>query len=152
MHIEIFRQGALESFELDSSYLIRECCYRFLSAASLLEITGSIINNLQSFYCERIDCTPLNRPHKIILQRYIDEIYSPQLHLIDTAAHQEDRKWHNFYYHKIIPQVISDNQTLKNILRAVKAIPSPSPSQAIDSLCQHFSDLTLPDAQPLWPS
>lgn len=150
MHIEIFRQAALENIELDLSHLIKRSCDRFLRAASLLEIRGPVIKNLQAFYCEKINYESLLRPHNIIIQRYINEIYSPQLDLIDAAESEGNWKWHKFFYYQFIPLVLSDNEALKNILRAAKAIPSSDFSQNIDSLCQIYSDLTLPDTQPLW--
>lgn len=150
MHIEIFRQAALENSTLDLGHLIRDCCHRFLSAASLLEINSPRIDGLQKFHSGRLDCEPLIRPYRILLQRYINEFYSPQLSLIDAVAYQEDQRWQKFFYHKFIPLVTANNEAMRNILRSVKAIPSSDSLQAIESLCQYISDLTLPDTQPLW--
>lgn len=109
------------------------------------------IKNLEEFGVGmRVDLSPLLAPFSVLTERYIDRFFSSQENLFQNPDERLDVKWDRYFHHVLVPYLLADDEVVRNILRAVYALPSKEPEEAIYSLKQRFTEMTLPETQPPW--
>lgn len=149
----VLRQRQREAALSHLYSLAMACRRRFLRAADLLELRGPVFEKLTGFGVrESIDLWPLLRPFEVLAERYNAVFYSPQGDLFATPADAQDAKWSRYFYVALMPQLLNDDEIVRNVLRALRAIPSDDPREAAVALGQHFSEMTLPQTEPRWAS
>jgi len=148
MNISEFRRLQRQGSEQTLFELVMACRRKFLDAASLLEVRSSSLEKLSAFgYDTRVDLQPIRGPFTILSERYIDQFFSQQLLLFPTPADQQDAKWYRYFYHALKPNLLANDDVVRNILRAVEAIPSQKPEHAVAALIQHFTEMPMPDTE-----
>jgi hypothetical protein len=88
--------------------------------------------------------------YSVVCDRYTDAFYSPQAKLFPNPADDEGAKWGRYFHHVLVPHLLLDDEFVRNVLRAMMAIPCKSPQLARDALVQRVSEMTLPETQPPW--
>ena len=126
------------------------CRRKFINAANLLEIRGPVINKLRDFGFDRINLWPLMGMFKVVCERYIEEFYTGQEELFERHLGGQDMKWSRYWHHVLVPNLLQDDDFVRNVLRAMMAIPCKSPKQAGDALIQIILEMTLPETKPPW--
>lgn len=127
------------------------CRRRFLRAADLLGVTRDRLGPITTMGGSNpVDLAPLLAPWTILCRRYRDEAYEPQIDLFVQSATQPAELWGRFIHHYLFPALVRDDEVVRNVLRAVGAVPCPSPAEASHALCLYMNELALPGAPPLW--
>ena len=151
MHIDEFRSFQRESAPHNVFSLVMTCRRKFLNAARLLELRGDAIDKLASFDVEApVDVWPLIGPFSALTERYATQLFLPQESLFQEPSEKQDEKWGKYFHHVLVPQLIASDEVVRNVLRAVRALPSRQPAQATVALSQHFAEMTLPQTRPPW--
>ncbi|MCC6176201.1 MAG: hypothetical protein IT305_12920 [Chloroflexi bacterium] len=136
-------------YHLDS--LARQCGRRFLRAANLVDMRSKSIDSLRhTIAIESIDLMPLVPAWYVICDRYLAEQYNPQLALLPDLVEDEPERWNRFVHHHLLPELVRDDELVRNVLRALGALPCKSPSDAASAVRSHFLNMTLPHDKPLW--
>jgi hypothetical protein len=148
MHIDEFRKFQRQGATHDVFSLVMTCRRKFLNAARLLELRSDAISKLGSFGVDApVDVWPLLTPFSVLTERYATQLFSPQESLFQVPSEKQDEKWG---HHILVPHLIASDEVVRNVLRAVRALPSQHPEQAAVALSQHFTEMTLPDTSPPW--
>ena len=124
----------------------------FLNAASLLEINSPVIKRLKEMEQASVDMSPLFPLYDVIVRRYNAEVFSPQVDWIAPEETRPDVRWSRYYYYKLIPRPLEDNEFVRNVLRATEALACKSYKKARVSLLTYCEEFVLPDTRPLWGS
>jgi len=149
MDVEDLKKVQLERANIEISCLISACRLRFLNAALLLELFGPRIDVLQDLGIKKsYNFQFLVEPYSILCDKYIQDVYSSQGHLFKIQSAEND--WLEYFYEKLMPCLISNNEVVRNILRSLGALPCKNPSDADNALIQYFSLMTMPGNLPLW--
>ena len=88
----------------------------------------------------------------MIVRRYNAEVFSPQVDWIAPEETRPDVRWSRYYYYKLIPRLLEDNEFVRNILRATEALACKNHKKARVSLLTYGEEFVLPDTRPLWGS
>lgn len=151
MHIDEFRACQRAGATHDLFSLVMTCRRRFLNAARLVELGSGAIDELTSFGVDAsVDLWPLIAPFGVLTERYVAQFFSPQECLFPSLIEQQDQKWIRYFHHVLVPHLIASDEVVRNVLRAVRALPSHQPDQAAIALSQYFAEMTLPESKPLW--
>lgn len=127
------------------------CRRRFLRSADLLEMRSKVIETLRYLgYTERVDLSPLVPAWRVLCDRYLEEFYDPQRNLFSGEISEQLVDWSRFVYHRLLPQVVRDDELVRNVLRALGALPCKSSQEAAATLCHYFREVTLPSMEPPW--
>lgn len=146
----------LQQFQFDGRVhdigtLLWYCRRRFLRAADLVGIRSESIESLRRFgQVERTDLAPLVPAWTVICDRYVAEQYDPQLALLPDMIEEEPDRWSRFVHHHLIPEIVRDDELVRNVLRALGALPCVSPREAASAVRSYFLNMTLPHDKPLW--
>ena len=97
-----------------------------------------------------VDVWPLLTPFSVLTERYATQLFSPQESLFQVPSEKQDEKWGRYFHQILVPHLIASDEVVRNVLRAVRALPSQHPEQAAVALSQHFTEMTLPDTSPPW--
>ncbi|MBN2299512.1 MAG: hypothetical protein JXM72_13000 [Deltaproteobacteria bacterium] len=148
MHEELKRIQEEHAVQALTS-LFMHCRNRFLRSAELVEINGSAIDQLRKFgFQTRVDLSPLIPAWQYVCKRYRDERYDPQMQLFCDNGTKLEQMWGQFVYHDLVPQLLRENEFVRNVLRALGGIPCTSPDKAAGAVYQYFLEMTLPAMQP----
>jgi len=135
----------------DLFMLFGYCRRRFLRAADLVGLRSESIQSLRRCgQSESIDLAPLAPAWSVLCDRYIVEQYNPQLALLSNMIEEEPDRWSRFVYHHLLPEIIRDDELVRNVLRALGALPCASPQEAASAVRSYFLNMTLPHDKPLW--
>lgn len=145
-----FRRAQQGSAAHDVYALFMACRRRFLNAASLLEVDGAEFEMLQELGYQTVDLQPLMSMHSAICERYIEAFRSPQGSLFDSLEDEPELKWGHYFHHVLLPHLLLEDGVVRNVLRAMMAIPCRHPRRASEALVQHVSEMTLPKTRPRW--
>jgi hypothetical protein len=122
------------------------CRSKYVDAARLLEIQNPAIERLASSgISTAVDVGPLLWPLDVLIERYIDRFFSPQESLFDETGQHEAVRWTRYFHHVLTPAILANDEAVRNVLRAVKALPSQQPEQAPVSLHNILSEMQLPE-------
>lgn len=131
--------------------LIMACRRKFLKAAYLLQIRSPALDALASFGVKAsLDHEALLAPMAVLAERYVEQFFSPQGDLTLEPGQRQDEKWDRYFHHVLLPHLLADHDAVRDVLRAVRALPSREPAQAASALFHLFTEMTLPQTQPLW--
>lgn len=151
MHIDEFRAFQRKRAVIDLTSLLMACRRRFLQAASLLEMPTSGLAGLMSLGVDApVDCEPLLGPFAILAERYVDLFFSPQADLLSEPGQGQGESWARYFHSVQMPLLLANDEVVRNLLRAVGALPSRQGEQAIAALGHYFAEMTLPETRPLW--
>lgn len=84
----------------------------------------------------------------MVCDRYTDAFISPQANLFHDPADAQDEKWGRYFHHVLMPYLLLEDEFVRNVLRAMMAIPCQNPQLARDALVQHMAEMTLPETRP----
>ena len=146
----------LQRFQFDGRVhhlftLFGHCRRRFLRAADLVGLRSESIESLRRCgQSESIDLAPLAPAWSVVCDRYIAEQYNPQLALLPDMIKEEPDRWSGFVYHHLLPEVVRDDELVRNVLRALGALPCASPRKPASAVRSYFLNMTLPHDKPLW--
>ena len=98
----------------------------------------------------RIDLWPLLNPFMVLAERYVAVFFSPQDALFPAPGGKEDERWSRYFHHVLLPHLLQHDELVRNVLRAVHALPCTDPQGAANAVGHCFSELTLPETAPLW--
>ena len=144
---EVQRQGAADML----MSLAMLCRRRFLRSADLVELRSKAIETLRTFgYETRADLSSLVPAWHVLCDRYLEELYEPQIDLFSDEISKQAVDWSRFVYYKLFSQVVRDDELVRNVLRALGALPCKSPQEAAAALCQYFREMTLPSTRAPW--
>ncbi len=133
------------------SSLVDACRRKFLNAANLLELCSPAIERLRTVGIEtRIDLWPLLNPFMVLAERYVATFFSPQEALFPAPSGKEDERWSRYYHHVLLPHLLQHDELVRNVLRAVRALPCNDSQGAASAVGHFFAELTLPETAPLW--
>lgn len=131
--------------------LIMACRSKFLKAAHLLEVHSPALDALASFGVGTpVDHEPLLEPMAVLTERYVEQFYSPQEDLALEPGQRQDEKWTRYFHHVLMPHLLANDNVVRDVLRAVRALPSRDHAQAPSALLHYFAEMTLPETRPLW--
>ena len=151
MNLNEFRTFQREHAVNFSYSLVMTGRQKFLNAARLLERNSPEIDKLASFgVTTPIDLRPLLGPFHVLSERYAGHFFSPQRSLFEVPSEKQDALWSTYFYHIMMPKILLGDDVVRNVLRAVRALPSHHPEHAATALIQHFEEMTLPEKKPPW--
>jgi hypothetical protein len=150
MNVNDFQQAQRDGAAHNLHALFMSCRRKFLNAARLLELSGAAIKSLQECGQKSVEVGPLLNMYKVVCDRYTHTFFSPQATLFPNPADAEDQKWARYFYHTLVPHLLFDDHFVRNVLRAMMAIPCKNPRLAQDTLVQYVSEMTLPETSPPW--
>lgn len=150
MNVDDFQQAQRSNAAQNLHALFMSCRRKFLNAARLLELRGAEIENLREWGYKSVDLWPLMNMYSVVCDRYTEAFYSPQAKLFANPADAQDEKWERYFHHVLVPHLLLEDEFVRNVLRAMMAIPCKSPQLARDTLVQHVSEMTLPETRPPW--
>lgn len=130
--------------------LVAQCVERFLSAMRLLEIRGEFFGRLEARRREGGDLSPLVEPWRALSQRYRDEIFDPQLSLLEDPEERLRRNWQHFVHRALLPTLLLDDEFVRNVLRALDVLPTSAGPLALAAVRSKLQNMTLPEATPPW--
>tara|TARA_A100001391_G_scaffold65342_1_gene40931 strand:+ start:22000 stop:22479 length:480 start_codon:yes stop_codon:yes gene_type:complete len=151
MHIDNFRAYQQEGAKSQLYSLVMSCRRRFLKAARLLEVNSPALEKLTAFgVSSSVDVWPLLSPFSVLAERYVEHFFSPQAGLFPDPAEQQDERWNRYFYHVLVPHLVIEDEVVRNVLRAICALPCRQPDEAAMALTHYFSEMTLPESRPPW--
>ena len=130
------------------STIYKACASRYLDAARLLEVDGPIIAELRKSTWEAIDFAPLLDVYLSICQRYNNELYSPQMEILEDADSGVFERWSGYFHHAFVPLFVADDRAVRDILRVMKKLPCDYPRQALAALISEVDNMALPTLLP----
>lgn len=151
MHIDSFRAYQQEGARSQLYSFVMSCRRRFLNAARLLEVHSPAIEKLTVFgVSSSVDVWPLLSPFSVLAERYVEHFFTPQAGLFPNPSEQQDERWSRYFYHVLVPHLVIEDEVVRNVLRAVHALPCKKPDDAATSLTHYFNEMTLPESRPAW--
>lgn len=153
MNVHNFRQEQQNKAVQDLNSLFWICRYKFLKAASLLELKGPVFDKLQrSGWDAAVDMSPLINMFGVLCERYVAQLFTPYTQQVLSGLPDDDPdiKWRKYFHHVLVPHLIQDDEFVRNVLRATMTIPCKNPQLASEALVLRVSDMTLPETKPPW--
>lgn len=151
MHVDDFREMQRAGAMPCLSSLFDASRRKFLNAANLLEVRSPAIERLRSVGADtRIDLWPLLNPFMVLAERYVGTFFSPQDALFPAPDGKADECWSRYFHHVLLPYLLQQDELVRNVLRAVRALPCNDPQGAANAVGHFFAELTLPETAPLW--
>ena len=151
MHVDDLREKQRAGATADLFALVMACRRKFLNAARLLELRSPAIDRLHAMGAETaVDVWPLLRPFEVLTERYIAAFFTPQDALFPNPGDGQDVRWSRYFHHVLLPHLLQNDELVRNVLRAVRALPCNDSQAAAGTLAQLFSEMTLPETAPAW--
>ena len=146
MHIDEFRLRQQQTAARDISSLVMSCRRKYLLAAHLLELQSPELAALTAFGVDSgIEAGPLMQPFAVLAEMYVERFFTSQIDLLPETTQSQDEKWGSYLFGVLIPTLLNDDEAVRNILRAVGALPSEQGRHsAAAALCERFSEMSLP--------
>jgi hypothetical protein len=151
VHVDDFREMQRAGAMPCLSSLFDACRRKFLNAANLLEVRSPAIERLRSVGVEtRIDLWPMLNPFMVLAERYVAAFFSPQAALFPAPGGKEDERWSRYFHQVLLPHMLQQDELVRNVLRAVRALPCNDPPGAASAVGHYFAEMTLPETSPAW--
>jgi hypothetical protein len=129
--------------------LAMSCRRRFLSAAALVELRGPVVDSLRDFgVSQGLDVALLLGAWERVCERYLSERYDPQTSLFQAHDRQVERAWGVFLYQHLLPELVRNDELVRNVLRALGGLPSRAPKAAAEAVELHLAEMSLPLGPP----
>jgi hypothetical protein len=130
------------------SSLVTQCRDRYLRSAALVELDSDAVERVRALtYEARVDLTPLIGPWVLLCERYRDIKYSPQIPLLPDRAVGEPMRWTNFVHQRLLPQLIQDDELVRNVLRVLGGLPCASRAEAAVAIRSYVANVFM---EPDW--
>ena len=132
--------------------LAQTCIRRFRDSALLVGADLEQWPMMKNAYSERIDLVRLAPFWTKVCDRYNREIYEPQLSLslpskellrLKEEKVREEDVFSRFIHWRLWPIIASENECVRNVLRAVGFLPSQSPLCAADALAYFVEEMSF---------
>lgn len=150
MDVNSFRKYQREHATHNLSQLLIQCRDKFLDAARLLEIENPAIEHCKNVGYGAVELWPFLNMYDEWCERYELALFSPQTNLFLDNEEREDVKWQRYYFHELLPQLLRDHHFVKNVLRAMKALPGADPALLSRTLHEFAAECYMPRVQPKW--
>jgi hypothetical protein len=132
------------------SSLLENCIRRYLLAASLVEVSGPIIERIRDAkYSGNIDLAPLFPAWNVICERYRGERFNPQATLFKEHGANELERWGQYLHWHLFPTLLRENEFVRNVLRVTGLLPCNSVNDSAFTLCHHVREMHLPNERPV---
>ena len=126
--------------------LVSSCRRRYLDSAALLQIESPSVQDLRdSEKWHAIDLRPLSPFYEVICRRYRDEQHDPQIPLGGLATDAFLHAWTGFFHHRLLPLLVWDAGFVRNVLRALRALPWIDREDPIEAILFHCREMALPN-------
>jgi hypothetical protein len=150
MHIDDFRAAQRHGASQALTSLLNACRRKFLNAARLLELGGTVIQQVEAHGRESVNLWPLMNMYSVACERYCEEFFTPQIEIFSSPVDAQDVKWSRYFHHVLVPHLLQDDAFVRNVLRATMSLPSKNAHGAGEALVQHLIEMSLPSTCPLW--
>ena len=150
MDVNSFRKYQREHAGYNLSQLFDKCRDKFLDAARLLEIENPTIEHLKKVGDGPIELWPFLNMYDEWCERYELALFSCQMVLFPEYAERQDVKWQQYFHHELLPDLMRDHHFVKDVLRAVKALPGGNPGQLSRALYEYAINCSMPRVRPKW--
>ena len=153
MRLETLEQFQRECAFGDMQVFAQRCRHRYLLAAKLLEVNSVAVQHVEELFSSGAINTWLLLPaYAVVCERYNRAFFSPQENLFYSPNEEQDAKWNQYFWLRLVPDLIERDDVVRNVLRAVNAIPSVDPAAASHSLEQCVREMNLPPVKraQLW--
>jgi hypothetical protein len=131
--------------------LAMSCRRRFLLSADLVGMRGAAVDKLRAFGVrESVDLAPLIPAWRCLCERYLTARYDPQLGLFEDHRTQVETGWERFVYHELLPELVRNDDLVRNVLRSLGGLPCQSRGQAASAVYQYILEMVLPAEAPPW--
>lgn len=131
------------------SSLVDQSRGKFLHAANLLQVYSPIITQLRN-KTDGVQLWPLLPFYQSLCERYIENFFSPQLDLIDLIKEGADQKWEQYFFWVLVPDLLRQDDLVRNILKAVGLLSCSDPNRASQSLTYYADEIVLPGVESAW--
>ncbi len=128
--------------------LYQACARRYVNAANLLEVGGPDIEQIRQSLYQTIDLAPLLPVFQRACERYNNELFSPQAHLWDDEQNDALLLWSRHFHHVFIPVFVSEDRTVRDVLRGMRKLPCDDTMLTIESLVAETVNMTFPGTLP----
>lgn len=119
--------------------LLARCQRRFVRAAQLLEINDSEIRRVRD--ASQVDIRPLLEMYLELCDRYVKEVHTPQIDLFKNKDPIE--LWRTYFYHTILPNLVENDDVVRNVLKATEILPSAKVGASMMALVESAKCITL---------
>jgi hypothetical protein len=127
------------------------CRRRFLRAADLLGLKSEPIDALRQIgWAERVNMTSLLPAWNVLCEKYLRARWSDQLPLLPNPDSEPFTQWSRFVHWQFFPTLVREDEVVRNVLRAVGALPSVDKDNAVGALRLYVSEMILPGDAPPW--
>ena len=131
--------------------LFQTCLRRFRDAALLVGADLRQWPAIERFMSTEVDLAPFSPLWERVCNRYNLDIYDPQCDLLLRSAPVEE-SFSRFIHWRLWPMVASENECVRNVLRAAGALPCKRDFDAVRALIVHIEGLTFKvEMKPLDP-
>lgn len=79
------------------------------------------------------------QPFAVLADMYVERFFTPQVDLLAETTQSQDERWVRYLFGVLIPTLLNDDEVLRNILRAVGAVPSRQGSHEAAAACASAS-------------
>ena len=122
-----------------------DCLHKFRSAAMLVGADLKQWPNIDRFYDRTVNLSPLTGFWDVVCDRYNREIFNGQRDLF--VEDDPTILFSNFIYYRLWKALVSnrESEVTRNILRAVKTLPSHDHKLAATALTHHIREMQFFD-------
>lgn len=135
--------------------LVRHCRDVYVRAAAMLEVQSEELANMRNLgVVESIIVTPLLPAYQRLCTRYRGTLYDAQIALFPSDQKTPEQIWWAWFYHQLIPQLLSSAHFIRSVLRSMGLLNCPDPSIARIEVEAFLDNLSLQHSyfHPTWPA
>jgi hypothetical protein len=122
--------------------LFDRCRLHFLNAVNLIGADPAQWPGLRQPADAKVDLGPLWPFWLAVIDRYNREVFDPQTELFGEREPQVTR-FSQFVHWRVWPAVTGDNECVRNVLRALRVLPSHDSQRAVDALVCFIRELPI---------
>ena len=124
--------------------LFNTCRRRYVGAMNLVQNSTASLPKLHTLgVTDSVDFVPLLPFWNTVCQRYMDELFDPQMELLSKTEPQL-KAFSEYIHWLLIPTLSEDDETVRNVLRAMQVLPCNSSETAVQSLVAYVTEMKQP--------
>lgn len=132
----------------DLAELVLRCSERFYRSAKLIGYRTDEIDILENLSLwKAMEVSALVPPWQALCNRYLREVYSPQMQLWPDMRYEPNGLWHVFVHAIFIPTLVKRDEFVRASLCAFGLLPSKARQSAIQHVGEQFAAFSLSDLQ-----
>jgi hypothetical protein len=141
------RETQEKNFQQDFAHLAQLCKDRYLPAARLTEADESEIERVARLGLDmRIDVNELRDAASAIWERCVQMYDRPQQGNLFTGwPDHPDTLWNRYFYKKLAPELVLDDEVVRQVLRAVRALSSEPFRSPVQDLRARLLEISIPN-------